>query len=479
MARGWVDTLFRCWRGIAVATSLFTLAFGLAVYLWPAKYQSEMTFLVKNNRLDLIAAPDGSGTRTLEVSDAEIATEMQLLASRDIAAQVVDGSGLAGETPLTREKAILKLQKDLRIAPLLKSDMIQVRYASRDAAQSAKVLELLAATYLDRHVVLHGNTNSLEFFDKQTGETDGELKQAQEKMLEFRKRSGVSSAESEKNLYLQKLVELEVALRQAEAEAQDTAQRVAQLEPRVAAIPARIATQNRQVPNQYSVERMNTMLTELRNRKTELLTKFPPTDRMIVQIDQQIADTTKALAEADKRISTEQASDVNPLHQTLAGELERANTALAGLRARVETMRAQRQQYRAQLARMESLIPSEQNLSRDLKVAEDKYLLYTKKLEESRIGRQMDQQKIANVVLAEAPQTPILAESRLNGATIAGYIAGLFGSLFFAVFFSRSRHTVQTPWDLEGAVALPVLGTVPARSMRRVAPRQAQHRRAS
>ena len=44
-------------------------------------------------------------------------------------------------------------------------------------------------------------------------------------------------------------------------------------------LPNRQMTQVRTLPNDYSVERLNTMLAELQNQRTSLLTKFTPNDR--------------------------------------------------------------------------------------------------------------------------------------------------------------------------------------------------------
>ena len=48
------------------------------------------------------------------------------------------------------------------------------------------------------------------------------------------------------------------------------------------------------------------------------------------------------------------------------------------------------------------------DLVRTPKEAEDNYLLYAKKTEEARIAESLDQQKIANVAIAETPIEPHL-----------------------------------------------------------------------
>ena len=166
MIRSAVDTLFRNLRPIAILWGLFTLAFLTYLLLAPRQFVADTTLLVKNNRADMIVTADGSsgGLRTTDVSDAQISTEMQMLSSRELAAKVVDQMGIGGDDEASRSRAITKLQKDLRVAPLLKSNMIQVRYSNKDAAASTRVLNLLTKAYLDRHLELHSNSGSLDFF---------------------------------------------------------------------------------------------------------------------------------------------------------------------------------------------------------------------------------------------------------------------------------------------------------------------------
>ena len=449
---------------LGLLAGLLTLGFAAYLFLAPKQWEAEMTLLVKNNRADMLGAPGAAstGTTKAEVTEADLATEVQLLQSFELAAKVADGLYLGGNSAATREKAIEKFQKDLQVMPLLKSDMIRVRYASVAPERSERALKILMEAYTERNVRLHGNPGSLAFFDRQTNDSDLRLADAQEKVLNFQKRSGVVSAATQKDMNLQKMLELRVGMRQAEAELADTVQRIDALNSKVSEMPGRIATQSRQIPNQYSMERLNTLLTELRNRRTEMLAKFPATDRMVVQLDQQISETKGALEVAEKRISTEEASDVNPLHQSLDGELKRAQTAAAGLRGRISVMQAQDAQYQKELAKLESLVPVELDLVRGEKVAEEKYLLYEKKREEARIGENLDQQKISNVVVTDPPRASALPKGRINGTLIAAYLLGVALIALLTAVLGKLNRSANTPWELDGMAAVPVLGTVPA-----------------
>jgi uncharacterized protein involved in exopolysaccharide biosynthesis len=466
------DALFRNWRWTLAVWVLATIAVTGYALLAPREYESEMTFLVNNNRTDALASPDGSAAapRPADISDQQISTEVQILASRELATQALPAAGFNGGTGVERERALARLQKNLQIAPVLKANMIRVRYSAMDPNQASNVLKALAVAYRDQHARLHGNPGQLGFFDQQSAEAEKKLKNADNKLLEFQQGSGIVSAAEQKQMLLSRQIELQVTLHQAEAELKETTNRIASVTPRLEAMSHRIATQTRRVPNQYSVERLNTMLTELQNRRTELLSKYRPGERIVTQLDQQIADTRKALQSAESSASTEEVSDVNPLRQSQEAELTRLEATEAGLAGRIQAMRRQDSIYRGELAKLETLAPVEQEYQREEKVAESNYLLYAKKREEARISQSLDEQKIANVVLVEKPSFPVLPKSRAAQLSIV-YLLSLLVGVIAVALLSRMKQTVETPWALEEVAAVPVLGTVPVYSLASLAER--------
>jgi uncharacterized protein involved in exopolysaccharide biosynthesis len=148
------------------------------------------------------------------------------------------------------------------------------------------------------------------------------------------------------------------------------------------------------------------------------------------------------------------------LRQTLETELARAETSADGLRGRIGTLSEQTRQYRAELETLEGIRPGEQELLREIKVAEENYLLYSKKREEARIGDALDQQKIANVAFSEPPRVPVLPLPRLGVSLLASYALGMIAIFIGALVLGQYRRTVFTPWELEAFSGMPVLGTI-------------------
>ena len=59
----------------------------------------------------------------------------------------------------------------------------------------------------------------------------------------------------------------------------------------VNSIPSRQNTLERKVPDQGYIDQLNSLLVQFTNQRTELLTKYNADDRLVKQVDDQIAST--------------------------------------------------------------------------------------------------------------------------------------------------------------------------------------------
>ena len=126
----------------------------------------------------------------------------------------------------------------------------------------------------------------------------------------------VVSIDRQKELMLSRLTDTQAKLSDLNGTIKEADKRVAELKRQLGGMETRISTQSRVMPNQESVERFNTMLVELKNRRTQLLAKFQPGDRLVREVDEQIRTTTAALGKASQTTYSEKSSDINPLKQS-------------------------------------------------------------------------------------------------------------------------------------------------------------------
>jgi uncharacterized protein involved in exopolysaccharide biosynthesis len=452
----------------AAAASLF------AVFM-PDKFESRMKILVKHNRVDAPVTSekvDVASDRN-EVSESQIVSEIELLKSRDLLEQVVRNTNIAenpnGGVPTDQdiERAVYQLEKDLIISPVKKANIIEVDYTSKSPEVAANVLNQLSELYLDKHIKLHRPPGTFEFFKTQAEQYEKDLRSAENNLTSYQKKIGVVSITQEKDLGIGKFMETQARLNDLDGQIKETGKRIAEIEKQLSGTQSRISTQSRVIPNQDSVERFNTMLVELRNRRIQLLTKFQPTDRLVKEFDEQIRTTTDALAKASQTTYSEQASDLNPLRQTLENELNKAKIEQAGRLPLRENLAAQVAQYKQQLDKLKGATTTHDDLSRQVKKADESYQLYAQKQEESRISDELDKQKISNVSIAEAPTVPRVPYKTNRTLTVVlglgmGLLLG-FGCAITAEFF---RETIHTPRELEALTGISVLATVPLNSRR-------------
>ncbi|HMG74418.1 MAG TPA: Wzz/FepE/Etk N-terminal domain-containing protein [Pyrinomonadaceae bacterium] len=482
--RDGASALFRR-RGL-VLFIFITVVLGTALLTWilPNKYESRMKILVKNQRVDVAITPEAtSGTPGAvdgEVSESAINSEIELLTSRDLLTQVAKETGLgqAGSSmfwkrstsePERIEKAANDLAKELVIAPVKKANVISISYSANSPELAAAVLQKLGELYLEKHLKLHHPTGASDFFKEKADQYETQLHDSEKQLTSFQQDNELIVLAQQKDLTLQKTAEAKAKLLESETAFNEATNRIKRIEQQLATTPKRIVTQSKSIPAQYSAERLNTMMVELQNRRTQLLTKFRPDDRLVREVDAQIRTTKEALARAESQTATEQQTDLNPLRQTLETEYSRARLEQTGAQARRDTLSAQLRDYEGELRKLEGDTTRHDDLQRQKKEAEENYQLYAKKREEARIADELDRQKITNVSIAEAPAAPRIPSSPnrplnlLLGVFVATFLS--LGTVFSAEMLGG---TIHTPRQLEALTGATVLATVPENSRRQI-----------
>lgn len=479
------DVLRRRKLQIATTFLLTILAVAAVLLVMPKQYESHMKVLVKNERAEtVVRAGDGTDPSYIsDVTETEVNTEMELLNTRNLLETVVAKTGLdqtersKGATPeLAMEKAVQKLQRDLKITPIRKANIIEVDYSNTNARLAAAVLSELSEAYLEAHLRIHGTPGSYDFFAQQAALYQTQLKKAEQRLAAFHAQDNIVLLTQQKDVMLQKSAESDAALLLAEATIREDQDRIADIRTQLGAAKTRIVTQSRTMSNQYSVERLSTMLSELNNKRTELLAKFRPDDRLVVEVQDQIKDTQAALAKAMNMTGSDEATDVNPVYQALQVSLAKEEEELAGAKARQAALTAQAAGYKDQLRQLDQATAGDDDLMRAQKEAEDNFLLYSKKAEEARIADSLDKQKIANIAIAETPteahipSKPNMPVDLAVGVLFAGFLS--LGVAFCSEYAKQQgvimqvqmpaalRLQVKDGADLEEVTGLPVLATI-------------------
>src|SRR5256885_12384037 len=104
----------------------------------------------------------------------------------------------------------------------------------------------------------------------------------------------------------------------------------------------------------------------------------------------------------------------------------------------------------------------QQDLLRTAKANEENYLLYHRKREEARIADALDQRKIINAAVAEAPVVPLVPASLPTGVKLLlAVVIAVLASVGFGFLMEYLDPSFRTPDEVKEYLEIPRLATLP------------------
>ncbi|MCX6621717.1 MAG: Wzz/FepE/Etk N-terminal domain-containing protein, partial [Acidobacteria bacterium] len=455
---------------------LFAAACAVSV-LMPKRYEAEAKLMVKRARVDAPVTLERGAAATVsaDMTEAEVSAEIELLRSRGLLEEVAVACGLVVEKPTEDRRAAVAravhaMEKGLTVLPVGKTNLIAVQYRAAEPDLAAQVVNRLVEGYLRKHVAVHRTGNTAVFFKSQAANFEKELNEAQQQFAGFRNKDSVSSLPEQKSSALKRVSDLEAAVEEADSGIRDADNRARLLRQQRASLPSTIETGSRIARSVGLIERLKGQLLELENKRTELLTKYEPGYRLVREVEKQIHDTRAALEREQSPSVVDRTDAPNPLRQSIEADLLRTEASIAGLRARRSSLAHDLAQSRSRLQRLDMLTGEHDDLQRRLKLAEENFLLYQKKGEESRLEDALDQQRILNVSVVEKAVPPAGPAPRHRSVILViGLLVACFGAISTAFL---ADYFCQAP-GLEAA-ASPAIRTRPVRAESIPAPEPAQ-----
>ena len=460
-----VTAFFRNLRGITIALAIFVLCITSFLLLSKKTYQSHLTYLVRGEGATFPTTTfDGQGSvaqMTSElVTDTQIGTEVELLSDMELHRKVF--SELQPQASSSKiDSQLLSFDKHLKILPIPKTTLISVTYTGKSREEANATLAALNLQYLASRASMRGSERAFNFFDSEANRYYAQLQADQRNLAGFESQNQVTLLDEEKDLATHRLSETRAQLNENESAEAESSRKMAKMTAEDAALPTRIETQKRELPDQISEGHLNSLLIDLENKRQELLTKYHEPDRHVQEVDQQILNTRQDLKRIQASKATEVQSDLNPLRASVDSDLEHLKIQASGLQARQKVLRSQASAYDAELLRLDQITARHDDLVRSIKQDELNYELYSKRREEARIDKTLDGNKIANITLVAGPA---ISPEQFMQKVIAIASVYLIGSILIigtGVLVGLWNPKFHTPWEIEAASGLPVLATVP------------------
>lgn len=466
------EVLFRHSRLFAGMVSIIVLLTVLISLLMRKQYISEMKFLVQNARGNVVVTPERTNPINVvsEVSEAQVNSELEILRSHDVLDPVADPEW--EKLPVNRrdpaairqhEALLAAFDKRLETEPVRKTNVISVSFRASTPEEARNSLQRLADAYLEQHRRMQRPVGASSFFSSEAERYRKQWDEASRKLVDFQQEHQLSSLQQREADLEAKITKGQDNLLTSEAGLREFDARLAESTRRIQAMSMRQTTQNRTGPNLGSMQQLTQVITELENKRTALLTNYKPQDRLVRELDQQIAFTKAELNEASTVKSIETTTDVDPVWQQLRTEHAQANLGHRAEAARRDILASQLTTFKQDLGSLQELDVQFNNLEAQVKERKENYQLYAEKRDQSLIADAMDERGLMNVVVAQQPTWSYLpARPKTLMNAMLGAVTAMFLGLCAVYVAEAGRNTVSTPRELDAASRYPVLATLSA-----------------
>ncbi|MGR6035996.1 MAG: GumC family protein [Candidatus Nitrosoglobus sp.] len=445
------------------------------------QYEAEAKLLVNVGRENFytpeVPINDQRNAVFVPNKEEEINSEIEILKSHYLIKRMVEVLGPTHIYPALREaddkhgqqeivnEAVRKIRDEsLQVEKVPQSNVIKVSFRHQDPILAAKVVNTLVDLYLERHMDLHQNLESSDFYQTQAQLLREKLAQGEASLQALMKQYGISAPAKERELLLQRIGELEAKLFQTLTGEAETEKRINELRRQLAQVP-RTINLYKEIDNSLPVvSSLETKMVELKIKEQELLARYKEESRVIGDIREQIQTVAEKLAEQKGRLNSRSRTGVNPIYQVLLEGLSRAETKLKGLKAAEVSQATHLKEYKKRLSDLNRIEMEFNNLQQRIKIDRQNYQLYLTRFEESRISKAMNVEKISNVSLIDPgkpPLDPISPKILLN--IVLSILVGGIGSLVMAFLWQYLDDKLEQESDIEKFLGLPVLASIPER----------------
>jgi uncharacterized protein involved in exopolysaccharide biosynthesis len=203
-------------------------------------------------------------------------------------------------------------------------------------------------------------------------------------------------------------------------------------------------------------------LLSLELKRSDLITKYADSYPPVAELTEQIAETQKAIAAAQQSPLEEKTTDRPPAQDWIETELAKAEADRAATESEAAATARTVEVYRKATLDLDRKGAERADIVRDVKTAEDNYLLYQRKREAARISDALDSKRIVNVSIAEAATVPALPALHLGWLLIGGFLAAGALGTGSAYAVDSLGAGFRSPDELGEFLDLRVLASIPA-----------------
>ena len=431
-------------RGIIVLTAVIFMVFTLAVtfirrpkpvYTAASSVQINRTTSLAGLFVDVLSVPAGD----------TLSTQALIIKSEPVLEKVAEDLGLiprgasGGEHVMERYgKVISKLQGRIKTEQVGDTSIINIMASSGDPGKARRLANLVAEEYRQYSILSRNRRifEAKEFIEGQLKVVNGRLRDAEDSLDDFKRRKDIVFLSDQQKNALEKLSTIESDEGKIDLDIKEDDYNLGlirqgkAISDNMSAMPFSGAA-----PYQSVISGLNTKMSELLLKRTNLLIGMTPANPAVREVDAQIAN----------------------VQSELASNLQSRRSALLEKRGLIAADIAR---LRGGLYMLPATVMEMSRLERNVKINQDLFSLLKTKYEETLIKEAERVEEVSIIKRAVEPAAPTNPpRTFVNGAL--GLMLGTVFGLVFAFVFESLDTSIGTIEDVESFLGIPVMGVIP------------------
>ncbi|MEO7426976.1 MAG: hypothetical protein ABI036_17440 [Fibrobacteria bacterium] len=441
-----LTTLFRRKRAfLAFFACMVTFPLALT-YLMAPTYQAKATVLLTPSRFKKPFLPDERDARTsfIQLSPEDVGSEVELMTSHPVLAQVVDTCGLAQEAPPptafpaklaynvmhgfrsalkavglvpdvpAREAAIAMLRGKVDVNFIRRTNIITIKWKGSSPELARDIVNAMVDAYMTHHIKVHGNAYVLDALRAELSSSQENLRAAQDSLSAYSSRFSISDVEAQRKDILDKLGHAETNIKLVGNMPQGN----------ISAQTLGTLTED------ASVTELSRRLTDAEMRRIDLGTRYGANDRKLMA-------------------STQEIEELKSLVQ------KRLNRSLAAWKAMAHA-------YRSELSKLDAHKVEIDRWRMEIEDLQRMVELNREKTDDALISKAMDKAAVAGArVVEEAVADPVPAFPKRMPLLFISVFFGVVLGIAFVIALDAGSLRVLSVDDVEKAAKAPVLASIP------------------
>jgi uncharacterized protein involved in exopolysaccharide biosynthesis len=475
--RNIVHVLFRrraTFLGVLMVPPLLCAAI---VFMQIPEYESTVQLMVKIHDEEL-ATPDSVADQQgrASASNTQMARQMMfseilIIGSGDVLRSSLERVGVENVYPQAVAEsaranvpalawAAEKLSKDFSVKSSGESNVLLLSVFNPNPKVAQNLLDHIVAVAMEKQANVLRDPRT-DFLDRKLAVLKKESEQAKRQLLEFKRRTQITSFDEERTLLLRQRDGIELSLSQSRADMLAAQGRSGTLQSTLSSVPEQIALSDENDRAQRSLDQAQARLATARARYDSAQRRFTKDNPELLDLAAELQSAEQELASANSTSQVRVRRGVNPIQQQITGNLSTARSDATALRNAVKERERQLQSVNARLAYLDSNEIELRGLEQRQAIADNSYRAYLQRSESARIVRDMNEAGISGLSIIEAP-TLAYRPSKPKKSMLLGL--SVLGGVIFALGLCLLREslddTISMPEQLEHALKLPVLSSI-------------------